>query len=117
MRRHDHRAERGAGSVLAVALLGAMIAFTLALVPLFAVLVERQRVAGAADAAALAAADVAVGRAPGIPCLTAHDLAVANATRLERCVVDGLIVTVRVTSRLGLVAVSVDATAGPPGAR
>src|SRR5690606_7123747 len=105
------------GSVLAVALLGVTVALTLACVPLYAVLVERQRVAGAADAAALAAADVAVGRHPGIPCLVARELATANRTELEECVVDGLIVMVRATGRVGVFSVSVDATAGPPAAR
>lgn len=109
--------DRGAASVLAIALLSATLVLTLACVPLYSALIERQRVAGAADAAALAAADVAVGREPGIPCVVAERVAAANRATLQRCVVDGLIVTVRVASSVGIMAVTADATAGPPGAR
>lgn len=109
--------DRGAAAVLAVALLAATLALTLACIPLYSALVERQRIAGAADAAALAAADVAIGREPGVPCVVARQIAAANHAALERCVVDGVIVTVRVASSAGIVPITAIATAGPPGAQ
>lgn len=109
--------DRGAASVLAIALLAATLALTLACMPLYSALVERQRMAGAADAAALAAADVAVGREPGVPCVIAAQLAAANQAVLDRCIVDGIIVTVRVGSSAGIAPITATATAGPPGAR
>ncbi|MBX3094158.1 MAG: hypothetical protein KF680_06410 [Cryobacterium sp.] len=115
--RSPRAADRGAASVLAVALLAATLALTLACVPLYGALIERQRIAGAADAAALAAADVAVGREPGVPCVVAAQLAAANQAVLDRCIVDGVIVTVRVGSSSGIAAITATATAGPPGAR
>lgn len=69
---------------------------------------------GAADASALAAADVAVGIVPGFACEQAAAVASANGARLAQCETDGLIVTV-VASRpfLGLT-ITATATAGPP---
>src|SRR5690606_8566012 len=61
--------ERGASTVLAVAIIATMLSVLIALVPLYLSLIERNRLAGAADAAALAAADVAIGREPGVPCV------------------------------------------------
>lgn len=109
--------DRGSASVLAIAVLAVTLVLALACVPLYSALIERQRIAGAADAAALAAADVAIGREPGVPCVVATQIAVANRTALERCVVDGVIVTVRLASSAAIVPVTATATAGPPGAR
>ena len=107
--------DRGSASVLAVGNLSALLVLLLALMPLYSALIERQRVAGAADAAALAAADVAVGREPGMPCAAARLVAEANDASLDACVVDGYVVTVRVVSTTGLIPVEAVATAGPPG--
>ncbi|HRQ00140.1 MAG TPA: flp pilus-assembly TadE/G-like family protein [Terrimesophilobacter sp.] len=115
MRRRRQRAgDRGAASVLAVGILSALFALLIALVPLYAALIERQRVAGAADAAALAAADVAVGREPGLPCTVARFVAEANTTTLDACVVDGYVVTVRVVSDRRAIRIEAVSTAGPP---
>ena len=110
------RGDDGAGSLLAVAVIGAVLAVTLLLVPLYTVLTVRARVEGAADAAALAAADVAIGIAPGIPCAVAADIAEANGARLTECQADGVIVTVRVSITVLGFPVRSAATAGPPGA-
>ena len=108
------RGERGSGSILAVSILGAMMALVSLLIPLAVVLSAKQHAAGAADAAALAAADVAVGAIPGIPCEVAATVARANRAELSGCRVDGAIVTVAAgTTVLGF-AVSARATAGPP---
>lgn len=74
----------------------------------------RQAVAGAADAAALAAADVASGLLPGFPCAQAERVAEANGATLEACHVDGLIATVSVGSSVLGIPVTAGATAGPP---
>lgn len=115
------RTERGAASVLAVAIITTLLTVLFALMPLCLAVTERNRLAGAADAAALAAADVAVGREPGTPCAAAERVAGANAARITACRADGVVVTVRVTSARGFGGLPFDldatATAGPPGAR
>ena len=108
------RNERGAGSIIAVALIGAIVALTGLTLPLYSALVTRAAVAGAADAAALAAADVAVGIAPGFPCAAAAQVAAANGVIMHSCVVDGVVVTVSVRRWLLGIAVTGTATAGPP---
>jgi secretion/DNA translocation related TadE-like protein len=106
--------DRGAGSVLTIALIAGVVALAGLAVPLYSALATRQAVAAAADASALAAADVAVGIAPGFPCAQAEVVASANGARLRSCELDGLIATVTVErSLLGIPAVA-SATAGPP---
>jgi secretion/DNA translocation related TadE-like protein len=51
--------------------------------------VTRHRAQAAADLAALAAADVALGRRPGDPCALATAVAAANGGRLVSCTVEG----------------------------
>ncbi|TAL45109.1 MAG: hypothetical protein EPN91_03005 [Salinibacterium sp.] len=106
-------AERGSGSVLAVGLVGALAALAVLVVPVYCTLAVRQSVAGAADASALAAADVAAGRAPGFSCETAARVASANGASLTACEVDGLIVTVTASRSILGIAVRERATAGP----
>ena len=78
-------------------------------------LAVRQAVAGAADAAALAAADVASGLVSGYPCATAALVAAANGAAVASCAVDGLVVTVSASRDILGLAVTATATAGPPG--
>jgi|SRR5690554_3394931 len=106
--------ERGAGSILVVAILAAVIALAALALPLASVLVAKRAVEGAADAAALAAADVAVGRASGIICEVAARVAEANTAILTDCDPDGLVVTVRVERRAAGFTVGAIASAGPP---
>jgi secretion/DNA translocation related TadE-like protein len=103
----------GAGSILTVAILGAAITLCMMLAPLYMGLAARQSVAGAADAGALAAADIAVGRVPGVPCEAASRVAAANGASIVSCDVDGLIVTVTARRTLLGIAVTATATAGP----
>lgn len=108
------RGESGAGSILVLAILAAVIGLTALAIPLYSVLVTKRAIAGAADAVALAAADVTVGRAPGVACTVAARVADANQARLTECQADGLVVTVRVeTVALGFTIAAV-ASAGPP---
>lgn len=106
--------ENGAGSILAVAILAAIIAAVVLVAPLGRVLLVRVGMTGAADAAALAAADVARGISPGVPCVIAASVARANGGLLADCRVDGVIVTVRVSHPVLGIPVSATATAGPP---
>jgi secretion/DNA translocation related TadE-like protein len=108
--------DRGSGSILAVAIIAAVLALSFSLVPLYGVYLAKRQVAGAADAAALAAADVAIGLAPGNPCPTAARVARANHVALRACRLEGVIVTVRVSASVLGFTVPVIATAGPPGA-
>ncbi len=106
--------ERGSGSILAVAIVAAVLLMFAAMLPVASVLSAHQRAAGAADASALAAADVAVGISAGSPCPVAEIVAEANGTRLRGCLIDGTTATVRVSTSVFGFAVSARATAGRP---
>lgn len=105
--------ERGAGSVLALAVIAALLGLAALTLPVSAALVAKQRVTGAADAAALAAADVATGLVAGYPCAVAASVAAANGAVLAGCQIDGLVVTVQVSATIGVLPVAAAATAGP----
>jgi secretion/DNA translocation related TadE-like protein len=106
--------ERGSGSVLTIALIASITALTALALPLYSALAMRQAVAAAADAAALTAADVAVGIAPGYPCAQAALVATANGAVLRSCELDGLVATVTVERSLLGIPARATATAGPP---
>ncbi|MBM3715268.1 Rv3654c family TadE-like protein [Microbacterium enclense] len=73
-----------------------------------------QRLAGTADAAALAAADTVSGAVPGDPCTAAERVAAAGGARLDACELDGLVATVTVGSAYGGIPLDARARAGPP---
>lgn len=79
------RRERGAGTVLVVALTGVLLLVGLAVAGASGLVVAHRRAHAAADLAALAAA-VAVARADPGACASAARVATANAARLVRCV-------------------------------
>lgn len=106
--------DTGSGSVLTVALVGSIAALASLSLPLYMGLAVRQSVAAAADAAALGAADVAVGIVPGYPCDVAARVAAANGAALTGCELDGLVATVSATRWIVGIPVSSHATAGPP---
>lgn len=108
------RGDRGAGSILAVGVLATIVATLLLITPLWRVLIIRAEMTGAADAAALAAADVARGISPGVPCVVAASVARANGALVNECLADGVIVTVRVSATVLAFSVTATATAGPP---
>lgn len=109
------KAERGSGSVLAVAVIGALLCLAGMLTSLAAVLGAAQQLSVAADQTALAAADVASGLLPGVPCEQAARVASAHSGKLLDCAVEGSVATVEVGgSALGM-ALSARASAGPPG--
>lgn len=110
------RTERGSGAVLAIGVLGAIVALMLALVPIAGAFVASQRAANAADAAALAAADVASGAVHGVPCELAARAAELNHASLAACEIEGATALVSVTHSWWMFALSARARAGPPAA-
>jgi secretion/DNA translocation related TadE-like protein len=100
--------------VLALAIVVAVVTLTALALPIYIGLAAKQRAVGAADAAALAAADVAVGLIPGFPCERAAEVAAANGGVVSSCEVDGLVVTVSVGATIPPFSVVATATAGPP---
>jgi len=108
------RAERGAGTIIMLGLVATVVALTALVIPLYWGLSVRHALAGATDAAALAAADTASGLIAGYPCGNAERLALANDANIEECTVDGRIVTVTASRRILGILVTTSATAGPP---
>jgi secretion/DNA translocation related TadE-like protein len=107
--------ERGAASVVALGIVGAVVALTAMVVPVATTFVASQRAANAADAAALAAADATSGLVPGTGCELAAQVATRNGASLTSCEVDGPVAVVAVVvSSLGIELVA-SARAGPPG--
>jgi secretion/DNA translocation related TadE-like protein len=76
----------------------------------------RQRVVGASDAAALAAADASTGLVPGEPCAVAARVAAANGASLAGCSIDGATATVEVAAAVLGSTARARSTAGPPPA-
>jgi secretion/DNA translocation related TadE-like protein len=76
--------------------------------------VAGQRLASAADAGALAAADAASGAIQGVPCERAAEVAGTFGAIVEDCRLDGLIATITVSAQLGPVTARAAARAGPP---
>ncbi|MFH8249297.1 Rv3654c family TadE-like protein [Microbacterium sp. B2969] len=102
------------GSVLAVGIVACAATLVVAAGAVTGAAVASQRLAGAADAAALAAADAASGAVRGIPCERAVEVAAASGAALEACDVDGLIATVTVSAPFGRLVARASARAGPP---
>lgn len=106
--------DAGSGGVLALALIGAAAIVAVAVFGLGSALVVRQRIIGAADAAALAAADGASGAVPADPCSAAAAVAGSMGGTLTACALDGLVATVEVSGGFGSIPFSARSTAGPP---
>jgi len=104
-----------AGTVLTVGLVACAATLAVTLTTAGGAAVFSQRLAGAADAAALAAADAASGRVAGAPCDLAGVVARAAGADLAACELDGLIATVTVSAAFGRFAAAASARAGPPG--
>jgi len=111
---HGRAGEDGAGSVLAVGILGAAFTVTVVILPLLTALAVNQSVQNAADASALAAADTVSGLIAGYPCQAAAEAARLNGASIAECAVDGLIATVGVQRRFLVFDLAAEARAGPP---
>jgi len=109
------RGERGAASVLALGIVGAVVGVTALTVPTATIFVASQRAANAADSAALAAADAVSGAVPGVACELAAQTAARNGATLASCEAHGPAVTVTVATASFGIELTASARAGPPG--
>lgn len=107
------RDDRGSGSVLALAVVAATLVVTALLMTLGAAFTVKHQVQGAADAAALAAADVSAGFVGGYPCEAAKRVAELNGAGLADCELAGVTAAVRVQRSFMGIIVAVSARAGP----
>jgi secretion/DNA translocation related TadE-like protein len=103
-----------AGTVMTVGVVVCTATLSMSLVTAGAAAAFSQRLAGVADAAALAAADAASGAITGEPCARAAEVASASAAQVTACDVDDLVATVSVTGAFGRLPASASARAGPP---
>ncbi|GGH43364.1 Rv3654c family TadE-like protein [Microbacterium album] len=103
-----------AGSALGAGVVAASVVLMLGLAATGSAAVESQRMAGVADAAALAAADTASGAVGGDPCVRAAQVAGAQRASLVSCELDGLVATVTVSATFAGMPVVATARAGPP---
>jgi secretion/DNA translocation related TadE-like protein len=103
------------GTILSVGVVVCTATLTVSLVTAGAGAAFSQRVAGVADAAALAAADAASGVIEGEPCARAAEIAAVAGARLTSCELEGLVATVTVSAMFGRLPCTVSARAGPPG--
>jgi secretion/DNA translocation related TadE-like protein len=105
----------GSGSIAGAAAVVFVAAVLCAVVPLGAALAELETLRGAADASALAAADTASGRVPGVACEQAAAIVHRLGVGMSSCSVSaqGVADVIVSTTILG-VPVGVGARAGPP---
>lgn len=82
-------------SVVTVGMIAGMLSVSMAVTGTGAALVQRQALHGAADAAALAAADALFGFAEGDPCGRAAELAALHEAQLAHCQLENTSVRVR----------------------
>jgi len=104
------------GTVVAVGVLASSLLLGTALLSVGTAAALSQRLAGAADSAALAAADAASGAVAGVPCERAAQVAATAGAVVTACELNGIVATVTVGARYGIMPVSVSARAGPPPA-
>lgn len=102
------------GTAAGAGVVAVIVTATLGLGAVGAAAVHTQRLAGAADAAALAAADAASGAVSGFPCARAEEIAARASVDVVSCEVVGLIATIRVSAAFGPFPASAAARAGPP---
>ncbi len=107
--------DRGSGSVLALAAVCAIVTVAAAGVAVVGAGAAYARAAMAADLAALAGADVASGRAGGVPCDVAQSIAQVNGAAMTDCDQNGTVVTVTTSTPYLAFASTASARAGPPG--
>jgi secretion/DNA translocation related TadE-like protein len=109
----DGADDAGAGGVLALAIVAAVIALTFTAIALGAALVARQRVVAAADASALAAADALLGAHPGAPCGLAAEVAAAHRVALIGCELHGAEALVTTGAEFAGLPIRAESRAGP----
>lgn len=107
-----------AGTILAAGLASITATMVLGAALVGGAATTAHRVTGAADAAALAAADTASGAifTRDTPCQAAERVAHAANTSITECRLDGVVATVGVKSTYAVMTVVAVARAGPPEA-
>ncbi len=111
--RESLRGETGAGTVLAVGLIGAIVlAFGLGHIA-FSFTYTRMQNQSIADQIAVAASDSLRGLSEGFPCEVATSLANRNRVTLDECRIAGFEVFIRIHTDALAVEVSAKARAGP----
>ena len=121
---HRRGAERGAGTVMALAIIAVLLVLAVGVVGLIQAQAAAGRARLAADLAALGGATALSSLvAPGDPCAVAGTVAQANGATLTGCTVDGEDVTVHVAVGVRVLGVGRTAAASaragpaePPGA-
>lgn len=113
-RANAYRSEEGSATVVAVGVVAGTLLVTAAVLAGCTGVVGHQRAVAAADAAALAAADVASGLLPGEPCGEAARVADAGSATLSACTIDDGVAIVEVEVEVGPMALSARSRAGPP---
>jgi len=103
-----------AGVLVSVGVIGCAAVLCAGIAAAGSAAVFSQRLAGIADASALAAADGASGAISGFPCELAATIAAVSGAELTACDIDGLTATVTVSARFGHLPASASARAGPP---
>ncbi|MGI5197088.1 Rv3654c family TadE-like protein [Streptomyces sp. CA-288835] len=113
-RRRAFSSDRGSATVLAVGVIAVLCVFFGAILAMSQAVMTRHHAGGAADLAALAAADhwMEGGTAA---CAQADRVARAQGTRIVRCAVYGEISDVRVAAGRGPFTAEVRSRAGPAG--
>ncbi len=81
----EERSEEGSGTVLALAIIAALLVLTVVIAGLIGVVSANRRASAAADLSALAAADAYRGLTEGDPCAVAAELAERHGAHLESC--------------------------------
>ncbi|MEU4169123.1 Rv3654c family TadE-like protein [Streptomyces sp. NPDC026665] len=108
------RSDRGAATVWTVGMVAVLCAVFGAVLAMGQAVVVRHRAAGAADLAALAAADH-WSQGGTAACARADRVARAQSARLVRCEVEGQISEVTASSGTGPITAEVRSRAGPAG--
>lgn len=99
--------DKGSGSVLVLGVCSGLVSLLLLVLALSSAVLARHRAEAAADLAALAGADVVVGRAAGEPCARAEQVLLAHGAASAGCVVadDGSVLVSATVSPSGLAGV------------
>jgi secretion/DNA translocation related TadE-like protein len=101
-------------SVITIGVIAGLMSISVGVVSAGAGLANRTALHGAADAAALAAADTLFGLGAGEPCSRAAEIAQFNGAQLAECDIANTAVTVRVERAILGVNVHASARAGLP---
>ena len=107
-----HR-ERGSGSLLAVAILGALVVLGSSTLAIMGVVQQATRAQLVANLAALAASDTSMGVVSGEPCSVARAVVTSAGFRVSQCEVLAGISRVVVVSNEGILPVEKRASARP----